>query len=117
MTTEFRWVTVYSKDGLELFYRDILPKIRDRARSLGYAIGVHGSMRRDLDLIAVPWIDSPSDRDTLAAEIHKAACGIERQKYQWEEKPRGRMATSFPVCFPEGWNEPNLAHIDLSVTK
>lgn len=28
---------------------------RKTARELGYAIGVHGSQKRDLDLMAVPW--------------------------------------------------------------
>lgn len=27
------------------------------ARGCGYAIGLHGSMKRDVDLIAVPWTD------------------------------------------------------------
>lgn len=27
------------------------------ARQVGYAVGVHGSLKRDFDLIAVPWTD------------------------------------------------------------
>lgn len=39
------------------------------ARRHGYAIGVHGSMSRDLDLIAVPWVESASSPDELLKEI------------------------------------------------
>lgn len=111
---EFRWVTINSKDEMEAFYKSILPKIKAAARKCGYAIGIHGSMRRDLDLIAVPWRDDAAGKEVLAREIHRAACGIESQTYQWEEKPCGRVATCFPICFPS-WNEPSLGHIDLSV--
>lgn len=112
----FRWTTVTSKDELEAFYRSILPKLREAARSHGYALGVHGSMRRDLDLIAVPWDSLPSDRDVLVRALHHAACGLESSVYQWERKPVNRHATCFPVCFPEGMEVvPSLGHIDLSV--
>jgi hypothetical protein len=92
----------------------VLAKIRFAAKECGYAIGVHGSLRRDLDLIAVPWIEKPADKNELAVKIHQAACGIQRQTYEWEKKPQGRTATAFPICWTE-WNEPSLGHIDLSV--
>jgi len=112
----FRWTVVKNKDELEAFYRRILHKLREAACFHGYALGVHGSLRRDLDLIAVAWIDGASDRETLVRALHKAACGLTSQSYQWEEKPNGRMATCFPICFPE-WHteEKSLGHIDLSV--
>ena len=47
-------------------WTEILPGIRRRARHMGYAIAVHGSMARDLDLIAVPWVDRPADPHGLA---------------------------------------------------
>jgi hypothetical protein len=41
-------------DSHELYERLIGP-IREKARELGYAVGVHGTLKRDIDLIAVPW--------------------------------------------------------------
>jgi hypothetical protein len=111
---EFDWKNIKDKSEIEVFYASILPGIREAAKACGYAIGVHGSMRRDLDLIAIPWIASYSDKETLARAIQKAACGLEMKKYDWEPKPLGRFATCFPVCFPE-WHEPSVGHIDLSV--
>lgn len=116
---EFRWVHVNSKDELEAFYRGVLPNIITEARAHGYAIGVHGSLHRDLDLIAVPWTDDYSDKDELAHAIQEAALGPVQASYQWERKPNGRMAVSFPICWaeisPTFKRETNLAHIDLSV--
>lgn len=35
----------------------------------GYALAVHGSMMRDFDLIAVPWVEEPSRPDDVIKEI------------------------------------------------
>jgi hypothetical protein len=110
----FSWTTVRNKDELEAFYRSILPAIRKVAREAGWAIGEHGSFRRDMDLIAVPWAIEHVSKDELAGAIQRAACGIQNSVFKWESKSAWRSATSFPVCFPE-WSEPNVGHIDLSV--
>lgn len=112
--SDWRWEHVHNKDQLELFYLRILPALRVIARECGYALGVHGSMRRDLDLIAVPWVEKHVDKDELARCLHKAACGLMNSRYEWQQKPLGRWATSFPVCWTE-WNETSAGHIDLSV--
>lgn len=109
-----QWVVVKNRDELEEFYRGVLMNIRAEAYAHGYAIGLHGSMRRDLDLIAIPWTDDHADKDDLAHAIQEAALGLPQASFQWEKKPQGRLATSFPVCWPE-WNETNVGHIDLSV--
>ena len=112
-----KWIDVNNVEELERFYLSVLPAIKEAAKKCGYAIGVHGSMRRDLDLIATPWVDSFSDKEVLAREIMKAACGFESASYSWENKPNGRMATVFPVCWTWHTDPPILSngHIDLSV--
>ena len=114
----FEWVHVHSIEEMHDFYVSRLNAIREAARECGYAIGVHGSLRRDMDLIAVPWVDEHTDADTLARAIHRAACGLEQTSYPWGKKPCGRIAVSFPVCWTAdsmGYDTPNLGHIDLSV--
>jgi hypothetical protein len=87
-----RWEVLRSnyilKDG-ETFERDVLPvrcrakyelhieTIRRVAREYGYAIGVHGSLARDIDLIAVPWTSEASpNQGALVGEIAGAVGGI-----------------------------------------
>lgn len=109
------WTVIQTADELPAFYASRLPAIREVAREHGYAIGVHGSTRRDFDLIAAPWREGAADPDTLAHAIAQAACGIDRAgPYNWEKKPAGRVATSIPICWPE-WCQPGAGHIDLSV--
>lgn len=111
------WYEAKDRDDLQAFFLSRLPSIREAAREHGYAIGLHGSLRRDMDLIATPWRNGASDKDVLAHAIAMAACGITREgPYQWEAKPAGRMATSLSCCWPSWYSEAGAGHIDLSVT-
>lgn len=109
-----KWKRIYTPCEQELFYLSVLPSIRAVARVLGYAIGVHGSMQRDLDLIAVPWVDKHGTPDALAKAIQYAACGMHGDVVTWRQKPCGRIATSLPICWTED-KRPSSGHIDLSV--
>jgi len=85
----------------------------------GYALAVHGSMTRDLDLIAVPWTEEATDALTLVKALKDAIGGIthhsEMDHYyptcDPTEKPHGRLAYSlhFTNRGCEG------AYIDVSV--
>lgn len=45
---------------------------RGAAKEHGYALATHGTLVRDLDLLAVPWIESASGHRKLAAAIAEA---------------------------------------------
>lgn len=115
------WFEARTLDEMQAFYLSRLPAIREAAKEHGYAIGLHGSTRRDFDLMAMQWRAAASDKDALAHAIAVAACGITREGvYQWEQKPSGRFAASIPICWtdhanPDFKNKPSVGHIDLSV--
>jgi hypothetical protein len=48
----------HAKPSLYAYYFEAL---KDIAKDHGYNLVVHGSMARDLDLIAIPWIDEPKE--------------------------------------------------------
>jgi hypothetical protein len=39
------------------------------ARDCGYAIAVHGSLAKDIDLVAIPWTDRACDPDMLVDKV------------------------------------------------
>jgi hypothetical protein len=90
-----------------------LLRIRAVARDCGYAIAVHGSTTRDLDLVAVPWsVEAVSAQDlvdTLCDVIPLVA-----KPSEWpiapnpESKPWGRL--SWALCGVTG-----VEYVDLSV--
>jgi hypothetical protein len=94
------------------FYLRKLPAIRRVARAHGYAVGVHGSLTRDFDLIAAPWTDEAADADTLAAAVREAVGGYLRCQSAAETahaKPCGRRAY---VILTDLWPG---RYVDLSV--
>jgi hypothetical protein len=88
-------------------YKSLIPALREVARKSGYAIGIHGSLRRDLDLIAVPWTPKAVRPDLLARRLQIAACGLYERPPRWVQKPHGRIACSLMIGMK--------AYIDLSV--
>lgn len=111
----FKWVHVATIDEMEEFYRGVIPAMKEAARTHGFALAVHGSLRRDLDVIAVPWVEGHGTMDDLARAIQHAACGLETERYEWEAKPCGRFATAFPICWTELHDMISAGHVDLSV--
>lgn len=57
--------------------------------SYGYALAMHGSFTRDLDLIAVPWIENAADPDHVLKNIEMRTCW-KRQKEEGSDHPHGR---------------------------
>lgn len=45
---------------------------RAAAKEHGYALAVHGTLKRDVDLIAAPWIEAASSPRKLAVAIARA---------------------------------------------
>lgn len=87
-----------------------LPNFRtiwEAARLCGYAVGLHGSMRRDVDLIAVPWTDDAISHYALIELLCSKLNA--RQIGSIETKPHGRVAVILQI---DGWYRP----IDLSIT-
>lgn len=80
--------------------------IRRLAREVGYAIGVHGSQERDLDLIAAPWTEAAVSAEELADHIAK---GINGRVLAPEDRPLGRWSCNIQI---DGW----FKLIDLSVS-
>lgn len=61
------------KPGLyAIFYAEL----KDIAEYYGYNLLIHGSMNRDLDLVAVPWIDNPKDEQLMIFEFQKYLTGM-----------------------------------------
>ena len=54
-------------------YDRLIEPLRAVARSCGYALAVHGTLERDVDLIAVPWTNHASSASVLAEAIRNEA--------------------------------------------
>ena len=99
------------------FYAVLYAELRQVALNHGYALAIHGSLHRDLDLIAVPWTDSAAAEETLVKAITEAARGF-IQSGNPEEKPHGRHAYTILLggCSATIPPDQRATYIDLSVT-
>lgn len=82
-----------------------IDRMRALAREVGYALGVHGSLERDVDLIAAPWTDEAIPAKALAEHI---ATGMNGSVIAASDKPLGRWSCNIQI---DGW----FKLIDLSV--
>jgi len=92
-------------------YATILPVLVEHARALGYALAVHGTLARDLDLVAVPWVDGAAPAEdlvrSLAQQIAWTQDNLGYLVQGPEKKPHGRLAWTIPLV--------GDAFVDLSV--
>ncbi len=66
----------------------------------GYALAVHGSLARDFDLLAVPWVEMVSKPDeVLRAITTEYALELVENPVAFEVKPHGRIAYTLACGF------------------
>ena len=102
------------------------------AREHGYNLLVHGSMNRDLDLIAIPWVDDPKPELELIQSLNEHLTGHRKGKlpedtddsrllmgYNHSILPGGRSNYVIQMARHGEWNnyEKDLQYyLDISVT-
>jgi hypothetical protein len=80
----------------------LVPAMREKARRLGYALAIHGSLGYDIDIIAAPWRDDCVCPAIELMEAMRVVCesitgmGFLNPK-DATKKPHGRLAWSIHV--------------------
>lgn len=106
------WIKgVRNPDAVEWWYNKLISPLREFARGKGYAIAVHGSLRRDIDLVAIPWTESSIDPQKFVDELLVKFDWILCNGVNPEQKPNGRLAWN--IC---SIREFRSTFIDLSIT-
>ncbi|HWT40978.1 MAG TPA: hypothetical protein VN081_06995 [Dongiaceae bacterium] len=81
-------------------YCALYPQLAGVARRHGYALAIHGSLGRDMDLICIPWIEQPSEPAAVVSEI-TTTFSIRAVGGPPSIKPHGREAWSISIGFGE----------------
>ncbi len=92
-------------------YKLLIGPLRARARELGYALAVHGSVAWDIDIVAVPWAPEAVPARELAEALRDRAAELnggmaylavrDPEDEQWQlegspgMKPHGRLCWSY----------------------
>lgn len=73
--------------------RQMIDELRACARKYGWAIGEHGSMERDVDLILVPWSEAAIPAKELAT-VFLTECTLQPHG-DISQRPYGRQSQLF----------------------
>lgn len=96
------------KKAKPAFYATVYVSLIGVARDCGYALGLHGTMTRDMDIIACPWTDDATTADRLIREMSNATGG----HYDKPKKnPHGRTSYALVLDNCAG----DAVYIDVSV--
>jgi hypothetical protein len=76
----------------------LIEPLREVAQRLGYALGVHGTLIRDIDLIACPWAEGAVSARVLARAIQCRA----RELVGCADHCRGEARSTNPKWFRDG---------------
>lgn len=82
---------LHAKPGLYTYYFEMLKEV---ALKYGYNLVVHGSMNRDLDLIAIPWNEELLPHEDMIKEMSELIGGeilINDDRRIYSDKPHGRI--------------------------
>lgn len=120
---------IHAKPQLYAYY---FLGMKEIAKEYGYNLVVHGSMNRDLDLIAIPWVDDPKPELELlqALSLYLTGKSYNRQVDYWANKlPGGRNVYTIDlyrggytrnkagqIIDPVEFTEDPQYYIDISVT-
>jgi len=95
-------------------YIMLYPTLCEIARENGYALAIHGTVTRDMDLVAIPWIDNPCTpiklMELISAHVQAnmdIVDGTGEKLSEPTKKPHGRLAWAIPIGYG--------AVIDLSI--
>lgn len=89
---------IHAKPSLYAFYFSVIKEV---GLKYGYNIVLHGSLARDLDLVAIPWQEEIGDKDLMIDEIAQIIGGVvmmfdrsvdDLEGKRFTMKPFGRMA-------------------------
>jgi hypothetical protein len=93
----------------QVSYLAALPIIQRVAKEHGYTIAVHGSLARDLDVIAVPWLEEAAEPHALVLALIDALEGFVSPEDPEVplRLPHGRLC--YPIHLGSG------RYVDLSI--
>ena len=76
----------------------LYPHLVGLFREHGYALAVHGSVQRDFDLIAVPWVEEASTPEVVIDSLRKEWSDL-RVIADIARKPHGRIVYTISIGF------------------
>jgi hypothetical protein len=96
-----------NRPAFPALYASLWPVIVRIGRDCGYGMGLHGSLAKDMDVMAMPWTEEARPPGEVAAAVEKAT-GFKGTPNNPGKMPHGRLAWTLLEA-------ESGAYIDLSI--
>lgn len=102
-------------------YAFLFPIIQEKSKELGYNAVIHGSLNRDMDVILIPWTDTPVENLKIIQEIDLLITGTyksSKEQYLFSTLPGGRASYIININRGGAFNNyvDEKYYIDISIT-
>lgn len=86
-------------NGKAAFYAAVWNDLRQAAMDCGWALGLHGSLNSDMDIMAMPWVENAVPADDMIENLidifgfsRPPHCEVDKTS-----KPNGRVVYTIPI--------------------
>ena len=91
-------------NGRAAFYACMWDDFRQAAMDRGWALGLHGSLNSDMDIMAMPWVEGAQSADDMIAHLIDTCFGgsvwsqpPHFKKSDPGDKPNDRIVYTIPI--------------------
>ena len=98
--------------GKAAFYACIWDDLRNAAMDCGWALGLHGSLGNDMDIMAMPWVEDAKPVDDMIKALSDCFTDSPFKKHHMvpnNDKPNGRIVYTMTI-----WAD---FYLDINVIK
>ncbi len=87
-------------NGRAAFYASIWPDLKDAALDVGWALGLHGSLNTDMDIMAMPWTEKAVPVGQMIDALKSCFSEnkfMDREIEPYFNKPNGRVVYTMSI--------------------
>lgn len=87
-------------EGKPVFYAVLYQSMRKAALDCGYALALHGTMQKDMDLMAMAWVEDAKPVKDLIEALDDCVGGTVWKDFKWKhmtKKPHRREAYNITI--------------------
>jgi hypothetical protein len=91
---------VVTSNGKAAFYASIYDDLRNAAMGCGWALGLHGSLASDMDIMAMPWTENAKPVEEMIKALSDCFVGCPFKEYHTVphyDKPNNRVVYTMSI--------------------
>jgi hypothetical protein len=87
-------------NGKAAFYASLWPDLREASLNCGWALGLHGSLSSDMDIMAMPWVEDAKPVEEMIKALSSCFTDspfAEHHIVPHTDKPNGRVVYTMTI--------------------